>query len=225
MSGKAKSLIFWLIWLATVIGILWWFAYQAAGATPPLPLKKIKQAHKSAAVQQGDGASALIAKAGSLVPAAPPGPTPKPIFPPFYFVVTATATNGLESNYSNEAIFTNTIPGLKTNVTLGWDASVSDLPISNYTIFMGRVSGVYTNRFNAGTNLALSVSLYGPRLTNWILFVTTTNATNLAMSDSLSGPWTLLNTNNWTATNPPAPRFFLGVGESENRVMISHQQF
>ena len=38
------------------------------------------------------------------------------------------------------------------------------------------------------------------------------NATNLQSAVTLSGPWTLLGATNWSATNPPALRYFRALG-------------
>lgn len=154
---------------------------------------------------QGSGAAALIAKP---IVVGPKLTVHAISFPPqtFYFAATAEA-NGTNSDYSNEVLYRRT-NNVQT-VTLAWDRSpTTNLTITNYQVFKGRASGVYTNTYSAGTNLTLTVPLLPPPPTNLVIKVTSSGATNLQYATFMVGPWTKVNATNWTATNPPAPRFF-----------------
>lgn len=216
-SERLKAKLFFGIWLIVVIAVIWWISTLCAKGMPPHPHPH-KADRKSAFISQGDGALALIAR--SPIP-----PMPKSIYPPYYFVATATDENGLESDYSNETTFTNHIPGFVKSIVLGWDASPSTNRIVDYKVYWGRSSGSYTNVQSASTNLWLSVNLLGPYLSNVVVSVTSSNASSLLRSDSLIGPWTNLHRTSWTATNPQAPLYFRGIGEEENEVFISERRF
>lgn len=136
----------------------------------------------------------------------------------FYFAATATDVNGLTSDYSNEDVYVRT--GKVQTVTLAWDASQSSSIITNYAVWMGRQSRFYTTNFNASTNLILKVPLFPPALTNIVIIITTSNASDLAYSSTINGLWTMLNATNWIATNPTAPRYFRAVGKSGNPTLF-----
>lgn len=180
---------------------------------------------------QGSGAADLIRlkaePAFATVKSPPPLPKlraravlPKPTYT-FYFAATAFDKDGLESGYSNEVTYSTTNP--MNPVTLAWDASISSNRPITYWIYQGGISGSYTNHYAAGTNLLLTLRPSLPK-TNLLITVTTTGATNLAWAPSLRGPWTSLNSTNWMATNPPAPRYFRSVAKKAgSKVFISGQ--
>jgi hypothetical protein len=154
-----------------------------------------------------------------------PPPTAKLIPFRFFFAATANDANGLESDYSTEVSFTRT--SRVTKVTLAWDPSPST-GVIQYFIYKGRLSTNYTEKFNAGTNLSLEVPLFGPALTNCVVNVWATGSTNILCAPSLDfiGPWQPLNTTNWTATNPPAPRLFRALGNQQgSKIYINKTAF
>lgn len=142
----------------------------------------------------------------------------------WYFTVTALLTN-LESDYSNEVGLTNIYSDTNNPiwlVALAWDPSPSAAtnPTLHYHMYTGTHSRMYTNVTECGTNLTISIAVLPPPLTNCVLTVTTTG-TNLYRSTSLKGPWSALNTTNYTATNLPSPYYFRGKGSRGNTVSIS----
>lgn len=194
MNSLKKSWLMWLAWLAVVIGVIWFFAHQMAyGATPPKP-RKPTAPRKPAAIQQGDGAFKLI--------------SPAIIIEPYWM------TNWV-----------------------GWDYS-DWLAVSNFSLYRGATSGVYSNMVLTGKVLSNQIVwLYGTTnwivvtakgtnglesdysneirlpqapLTNYVMFVTSSKATNLQWCSRLGQPWTLLGATNYTKTNGPL-RYWRGV--------------
>lgn len=165
---------------------------------------------------QGSGAATLIAKP-QVVTRGPTLTASAISFPSqlFYFAATAEG-GGTNSEYSNEVAF------VRTNnvrlVTLAWDKSPStNVVVTNYTIWKGRASGVYTNSYVAGTNLTLTVPLLPPALSNLVVAVTSVNATNLQWRAAVNtGSWTKLGATNYTTTNPPSPRFWRAMSKSKS---------
>jgi hypothetical protein len=129
---------------------------------------------------------------------------PKPI----YFAATATDTNGVESDFSNEAVI-NHFNGsnLVKTVTLEWDASPSP-DITNYTIHWGGASGTYSRSIYAGTNLVWTVDLLVPVHSNRVITIWTENATNIRYAARPCYPWLLAYKTNLCFTNPPAPALY-----------------
>jgi hypothetical protein len=68
---------------------------------------------------------------------------------PSQSIATAAAPLGVASNRTVKA-------------TLAWDASPDHASISNYTVWFGGVSHVYTNSVNAGTNLSVTITNLAP---------------------------------------------------------------
>lgn len=196
-----RDKIFWLIWLAFVVALIWVCCRQSAHA-------KSRQW-----ISQGDGANDLIRRSAVVLP-----PVERWIYPPYYFAVTAEDKYA-ESLFSNEVVYTNKmvlIGGkliVSNSLPLAWDYPKG----SNvtFTVYKGRESGVYTNSYPAGTNLSLIVPLSGPRLTNLVVIITSQNATNLQWATALGKNWSLLGATNYTATNPPT-RMWRGLGSSKS---------
>jgi hypothetical protein len=158
---------------------------------------------------QGSGAKALVRMAKSSLGAASI-PVPKAIIVPvttYFFAATATNDAG-QSEYSNEAVFQNS--NHVATVTLRWDAVTN---ADSYTVWKGRQSRTYTNAYpTLATTVVVALGM--PRLTNLVVTVTSTNATNLLYSTSLKGPWSLLGATNYVATNPPT-RFWRAMGKTK----------
>jgi hypothetical protein len=123
------------------------------------------------------------------------------VLPPrvWYFAATATDSDELESDYSNELVWTNSTRA--RGVTLTWDASVSP-NITNYKVYWGRSSNTYTSTVSAGTNLTLSLRLTPVSKTNRIVHVSFANASKAWTATHLSGPWAEIAATNVTLTNP-----------------------
>ena len=163
---------------------------------------------------QGDGAKALMRKVAAQPVAVDMGPPAVPsalVLPPrpWFFAATATATNGLTSEFSKELVWANT--NQARQVTLGWDASGGQNERITYAVHKGQSSRAYSNSYSAGTNLVLTVPLYPPAKSNFVWTVTSVNATNLQWAAALAGPWFLLGKTNYTATNGPG-RFWRALG-------------
>lgn len=144
----------------------------------------------------------------------------------WYFAATAQDNHGLESDFSSEVSVTNVFSDTNPPIfqaTLAWDPSPGTNVITNYSVYWGSNSRIYTNFVSDGTNLTVVVPLLKPPpppLTNCVLKVTTTG-TNLYRATSLKGLWSALNTTNYTVTNLPAPCYFRGKGSRGNTVSIS----
>jgi hypothetical protein len=125
----------------------------------------------------------------------------------WYFAATATDSDGLESDYSNELVWTNTIGA--SRIMCAWDAPSSTNSITNYTVFRGLASGSYTFApVHAGTNLSVIFWLVRAPKTNRVVFVTTWGATGMLTAATVKGPWIHVDTTNATLTNPASSQFW-----------------
>lgn len=209
---NARSKIFWAIWLVFVIAVLWWMSSLMAHGSHHIAPKPITQ---------GLGSADLIARQKATHKRVL---LPRPLAPlvrTWYFAATATDSSGLESDFSNEVAYTN---WTRTNVvlTLAWDHNPGENVVTNYTIYKGLASGNYPWRYYAQTNRTLTIPIYGFPLSNVVITVVASNATQLMFKDGLRGTWFTLLTNYWRATNPPSPRFFRSLGtNSGSRVFIN----
>ena len=132
----------------------------------------------------------------------------------FFFAATAYSGAGLESYFSNESGYTNSM--LRTNVCLAWDASTS-AGVTGYRLHKGRASGWYTNVTDVGNVTNACLPLYpppSPRLTNYVVHAWSTNATNLQWTTSLTPPieWNLVGATNYFGTNVYRP-FWRALGK------------
>lgn len=204
-----RHIIYWLIWLALVIGLIWFFVQQVTyGATVPIPGKKMIRKSAAEITTKGAGALQLISKASIIIP-------PKPLWVTYYFAATSSNSVGV-SEFSNEVVTTADARSNTKTVTLAWDTSYGinvATPIT-YWIHKGRTNRIYTAAYPAGTNLTLSVPLAWPTLTNVVITVTSQNATNLQWCSALGQPWTKLGATNYTSPTNPATRFWRAMGRS-----------
>lgn len=137
----------------------------------------------------------------------------------YHFAATATGANGLESDYSNELVWTNTTGAGR--IMLGWDASPSS-NIVNYTVFRGLASGSYTFApVHAGTNLSVIFWLVRAPKTNRVVHVSSVNATGMWTAATLKGPWIQIAATNVSLTNPAPSRFWRV--EHPARVFLSEE--
>lgn len=137
----------------------------------------------------------------------------------WYFVATATDSDGLESDYSNELVWTNATGA--SRIMLGWDASPSS-NIVNYTVFRGLASGSYTFApVHAGTNLSVIFWLVRAPKTNRVVHVSSVNATGMWTAATLKGPWIQIAATNVSLTNPAPSRFWRV--EHPARVFLSEE--
>lgn len=203
----------------TVRAKMIWFLIPACGLAAGLP---IPQNVHIVFPSQGSGAQGLTSPTTTTM-AATKGPVPKipfvePVTNTWYFAATATDKQGLESDYSEEISWstTNQLP----RVTLGWDPSPSTNVIVDYKVYVGPASRTYTNAYSAGANLTLTLNLYPPVPTNFVVQVTSANATNLLWCSGLRQPWHLLGATNWAATNDFTRVFWKAVGRSSRRMPL-----
>ena len=209
MTHRAK--ILFLLWFIAVVVLIWYFAHIAAYGKE---VWYVASAHRGIESPKGheqvlDHRTRVVSWTGDAIP--------------FYFAATATDGWGQESVFSREVVYGWT--GGVHFVTLAWDRSLTTNPIT-YRVYRGRSSGVYTRNFAAGDALVLTVPLFDYELSNLVLTVTTTNATNLAWASGLAGPWAKLNTTNWSITNPTVPRYFRAIGKkagSTVKINARHQ--
>lgn len=167
---------------------------------------------------QGAGAADLLKPHGKRQQLSPGEPSngndSAPVFyPVFHFAATATDTNGLESDFSNEAIFEYTSENPGRVATLAWDPSPGTNVITNYTIYFGRETRTYTNAVLAGTNLTYTVRFLPALKTNVIVTVRAVTGTGLVWALSYSGHWWPVGSTTWTETNPVGPRYWRAVGK------------
>jgi hypothetical protein len=133
----------------------------------------------------------------------------KALVPPavWYFAATATDSDGLESDYSNELVWTNTIGA--SRIMCAWDAPSSTNSITNYTVFRGLASGSYTFApVHAGTNLSVIFWLVRAPKTNRVVHVSSVNATGMWTAATLDGPWIQVAATNVSLTNPAPSQFW-----------------
>ena len=208
---KWQTTIFWIIFALTILGVFTLIfrcaADQGDGA------KKLKDWARQSRMEQ------------ALIPPSPKEAIGKvesaPIFyPTFFFVATATSTNGLESEYSNEIAWQYTKENPWRVLNVAWNPSATNGSISNYSVFFGRSPGAYTNRTECGTNLSATVRVLPPRLTNVVVTIQTVNGTNLAWSESLKGLWKSIGATSVTFTNPIGNRLWKAVGKN-SRIQVS----
>lgn len=137
----------------------------------------------------------------------------------YCFAATATGTNGLESDFSNEVCATN----LRV-VTLAWDKSPGTNAVTNYAVYWGGKNGTYTNKWQCGTNLTVTLRLpWVKPKTNCVVTLTTSKATNILAANSFKGPWVALNATNWTGTNPTSPQYWRAVGKVSPTLVVSRR--
>lgn len=163
--------------------------------------------------------SALLAVVLSIATAMAQQPFPPTTFRiSVYFAATSVDAAGLESEYSNEVCLP--ITNRVTLATLAWDypAGASNL---TYKVYRGPKSRTYTTNFNAGNTNQITIPIFSPPLTNHVVLVTTTNATNILATDLISGPWVLINRTNWSGTNSRSPQFWRAVGRNGSSPGIS----
>lgn len=188
---------------------LFWLALLAIGACLLVNVK----VHGAT---QGDGARKLVRWARVSRMPTPPLPASAavravPSVREEHFAATATGTNGLESDYSSEAVLRHT--NRVETVTCTWDPPVGTNAIASYTLWHGPKAGAYTNSVKT-TNTQATLRISPAIPTNLVLTVTSVGLTNIAWRDGWKGSWRLLGATNLCVTNPVAtsPRLFLGLG-------------
>jgi hypothetical protein len=141
------------------------------------------------------------------------------VLPPrvWYFAATATDSDELESDFSDELSLTET--SRIATVTLAWDQSVSWSPSNplTYRVYCGGKSRTYTNIVEAGTNLSVTVRLARLLKTNRLVVVSSTS-TGMFYGDTMTGPWTYTSETNILTFNPSGNRFYRAVPGGAVRV-------
>lgn len=193
-----RTKLFWLVWLVLgVIGLCLMAHVKVHGAT------------------QGDGARLLVRWAKVSRMPTPPLPTVAvvravPSVREEHFAATATGTNGLESDYSSEAVLRHT--NRVETVTCAWDPPVGTNAIASYTLWHGPKAGVYTNSVKT-TNVQTMLRISPAIPTNLVLTVTSVGLTNIAWCNRLNGNWALLGVTNFVTNAASAKMLlFLGLG-------------
>lgn len=184
MKPHVRSILYWLIWLALVVGLITFFIHECSAAQK--------------GTTKGDGAVLLVKgfkkKAPAPVAAKPPT-LPKMLSkalltnrPPavYFFAVTARNTNGI-SGYSAEVGFTNT--SKQSMISLVWD-SVSNA--ASYDVYQGRTNRVYNRAFTVGTNCQATFPLSPTNLVITVMGY----GTNLSMTNNFPGSMSF-----WTGHN------------------------
>lgn len=129
----------------------------------------------------------------------------------YYFAATAIDNTGQESDYSNEVSLSRYWGHYWRSVTLAWDPSPST-NVVGYLVYWGTNHSAYSNHSQVLTGTTGTVQVFPPPLTNHVVKVTTSRATNLLAADRLSGPWVLLNRTNWGGTNSRPPQYWRAIG-------------
>lgn len=133
-----------------------------------------------------------------------------------HLAVTATGTNGLESDYSKEVVLTNKA----SYVALAWDR-VTNTPIQGYTVYVGLALTNYTRKIPVGNVTNATVALVP---TNFVLTVTTKNATNLAWSNDLK-TWNKIGATNYCSTNGPTRQWWRAYGKQASEYIKTALSF
>lgn len=206
IGRREREGILWAIYILFVIAVLLWVALTAAYGAPVKRHRPIPEDQTTA----GRGALDLIC------------PTVKPAVP-----IPKLSTARLMA-----------LPSRMYTNTLAWD--YADLStVTNFQVYRGFTPGVYTASNLTGlvlsspfiwisgtTNWAVVTAIgtngleseysneirVPPIYTNFVVRITTVNATNLQWATALGRAWTLLGATNYTATNPP-PSMWRAVGK------------
>jgi len=134
---------------------------------------------------------------------APPVPKsmPQPPAPRIYsFSARATDVDGVQSVWSDEHLWTNTVKARVVLVEL--TPGFSEYPVTNFSVRFKKPPGtqyVSTNHF--GTNTIGSVRIAKEPVTNRV-FAVSTVSTGMFYADKLSGPWTYTPETNAVHLNP-----------------------
>lgn len=182
-----------------------------AASVPPLPPmpSKPKRHVQPATITQGSGAAALLSA--------------QLVVPP-----TKTYTNLLLWDYADLSTVTNFVrywgpaPRAYTNSVL------TGLVLSNKFVWSSG-SMAYISVTAKGTNgleseYSAEVHIGSLILTNTVINVITTNATNLQWAARITGPWTAISATNYTATNGPYRPFWRAMGKSAStQIRLTHQ--
>jgi DNA-binding CsgD family transcriptional regulator len=133
-------------------------------------------------------ACGLVRGMSADVPPAPPAlaVSNRPTVYTWYFSATATATNGLESDFSNEVSVS--VTNARALVELAWETVTNRG--ATYTVYTGFAPRTYTNATPAGTNTRATVQVGRP-IPPVIYRLWAEQATNRA------GPWSAIT--NWPA--------------------------
>jgi hypothetical protein len=162
MTNRERT--FCCVVLALLLLAVALIAAHAAPKPPPIP------PYPKRAVLSPKGAEAAAALATVTTPPAVVIP-PDTNFTDYYFAATATDDAGLESDYSNEAVWRHWSSNALGSVTLAWDASPATNRITNYTVWQGVAHTNYTNSVMAATNLTATVRLAPIAPTNLLVTV------------------------------------------------------
>jgi len=129
----------------------------------------------------------------------------------YHCAATATGTNGLESDYSTEAVLV--ASNRVETVSCAWDAPAGSNAIAFYTLYQGTEAGCYTNSVTT-TNTQATIRISPAVPTNLVLTITSVGLTNIAWRDGWKGSWRLLGATNLCVTNPVATslRLYRGLG-------------
>lgn len=209
---REKAILLWGLYLLVVLAVLWWVAETIARGAPT----------KKSFPTQGSGAAALMAP----TPKAPAPrilsaiPLPSVTIPPPRNVTNTLAWDYPDlSTVTNFRLYRGSSPGhyAVSNLTgkVLTAPFVWTLGTSNWVV----VTALSTNGLESEYSNEIRVPTL---LTNLVITITTTNATNLLYTTRLGLPWTLLGATNFSDTNPPT-RFWRAVGKRRSGLFIDRK--
>ena len=130
----------------------------------------------------------------------------------FHFAATSYTTNGAESAFSSECVWSNTVTNGHTySVTLAWDKVTNGIIPDGYRVYEGKIAFQYGTNWDAGNTNQLTVNVYpvGYKLNHYYQMSWRGRGMDIWASPDLKA-WSQLfyDTNSFMLTNPPGPSIF-----------------
>lgn len=199
---KTRDKIFWLLWLAFVVALIWVCCRQAARAS------SWNKRSRSASSQTTAGSgSMLLMEKGPTILAFPKAI----VLPPRQITNTVAWDYPDLSTVTNFRLYRGMSPGIYTSTNLTGKVLSTTFVWTAKTTNYAAVTALGTNGLESLFSNEIRVP---PIYTNLVVTVMSFNATNLQWATALGKPWTLYGGTNYTATNP-APRVWRGLGKSK----------
>lgn len=203
---KTRDKIFWLLWLAFVIALIWVCCHQAARAET----RRIRVNRPG--VYSPKGQEQIMPTTITLCQ-----PALVPAFPKAIIIPPKPITNTVAWDYADLSTVTNfrlyrgSSPGIYTSTNLTGKVLSTTFVWTARTTNYAALTALGTNGLESLFSNEIRVP---PIYTNLVVTVMSFNATNLQWATALGKPWTLYGGTNYTATNP-APRVWRGLGKSK----------